>query len=165
VRSPKWIVAAVLAVGMSAVQLATASLAGAAIAPPRCGGVRGAELAAGSVLNPGECLQSYNGSYQLIMQTDGNLVLYRTSNWSPCWASSWERNNQYYRGDKMFFSVLTIGYYSESKIIVAPTRGDYTPSYGITYSDTRPPGVPRSYTASLSNSGQFWVGWDLHRSC
>ena len=126
---------------------------------------RGSELQSGSVLNPGECLQSGNGSFRLIMQKDGNLVLYVTSSGRACWASSWDRRGFYQKGDKMFFDALTIGYYTESSIVVDTTRGDAFPSYNITYSDTIAPGMVRSYSASINNTGQFWIGWDLHRKC
>ena len=143
-------------------QLVGSSTANAAA--PSCVS-RGSELQPGSVMNPGECLQSGNGSYRLIMQKDGNLVLYVKSTGRACWASSWDRNGYYQAGDKMFFNTLTAGYYTESSIIVDTTRGDLTPTYRVTYSDTRPPGVGRSYPASINNSVQFWIGWDLHRAC
>lgn len=38
---------------------------------------RGAALAAGTGLAPGQCLSSPNGKFDLVYQTDGNLVLYK----------------------------------------------------------------------------------------
>lgn len=43
-------------------------------------------------LMPGEILSSPNGMYELGMQSDGNLVIYRvTSSVSPIWASNTDR--------------------------------------------------------------------------
>ncbi|XP_055334353.1 uncharacterized protein LOC129585629 [Paramacrobiotus metropolitanus] len=42
----------------------------------------------GEELLPGRSIHSKNGKLDLIMQTDGNLVLYRTSDGSPIWASN-----------------------------------------------------------------------------
>ncbi|MBP4046347.1 hypothetical protein [Chromobacterium violaceum] len=39
------------------------------------------------VLGINEYLLSTNGAYQLILQSDGNLVLYRMANHHPLWAS------------------------------------------------------------------------------
>jgi hypothetical protein len=155
---------AVLAALAMALGLQVSGSGSANAAAPSCVS-RGSEIQPGSVMNPGECIRSGDNRFRLIMQKDGNLVLYVTSTGRACWASSWDRRGYYQAGDKMFFNTLTIGYYTESSIIVDTTRGDMFPTYNITYSDTRPPGVGRSYTASINNSGQFWIGWDLHRSC
>ncbi|ATP29486.1 D-mannose binding lectin [Chromobacterium violaceum] len=40
------------------------------------------------VLGINEYLLSTNGAYQLILQSDGNLVLYRMANHHPLWASN-----------------------------------------------------------------------------
>jgi cell wall-associated NlpC family hydrolase len=45
----------------------------------------GSQLASGQTLSVGQYLMSPNGQYQLIMQTDGNLVLYRGS--TALWSS------------------------------------------------------------------------------
>ena len=153
--------AAALALALG-VQMFASSTANAAA--PSCWN-RGAELQPGSVLNPGECLQSGNGSYRLIMQKDGNLVLYVTSTGRACWASSWSNGGHYVAGDKMYFTTLTVGYVTDSKVRVMPQGAVFAIRYQVTYSDTRPPGVGRSYTASLNNYGEFWIGWDLHRKC
>ena len=42
----------------------------------------------GEVLNPGQSITSGNGRYTFVYQTDGNLVLYRASDWAPLWASN-----------------------------------------------------------------------------
>jgi len=46
-----------------------------------------ANLAPGSMLFPGQGIYSDNGQYLLILQGDGNLVYYRTSDWGVRWAS------------------------------------------------------------------------------
>ena len=38
-------------------------------------------------LRPGESLFSTNRAYELRLQADGNLVLYRTSDWRALWSS------------------------------------------------------------------------------
>jgi hypothetical protein len=49
-------------------------------------------LVADQQLNINEHLDSNNGKVQLIMQGDGNLVLYRTDNHAPLWASdTWDK--------------------------------------------------------------------------
>jgi hypothetical protein len=45
------------------------------------------KLSANESLLPDESLASLNGQYKLIYQTDGNLVLYRTSDNYPLWSS------------------------------------------------------------------------------
>ncbi|KAG5675407.1 hypothetical protein PVAND_005315 [Polypedilum vanderplanki] len=42
-------------------------------------------------LNQGEYLTSSNGCFKLIMQTDGNLVIYRNSNGNALWSSKTAR--------------------------------------------------------------------------
>lgn len=44
-------------------------------------------LAPNTALSPGQSISSDNGRYVLVMQTDGNLVYYRTSDWVPRWNS------------------------------------------------------------------------------
>ena len=50
------------------------------------------------ILNPGECLApntqlvSNNGCFKLIMQGDGNLVIYRISNGAALWSSKTARS-------------------------------------------------------------------------
>lgn len=51
------------------------------------GGFLGDTLTVGSTMKPGAIRRSRNGRYQLQMQSDGNFVLYDTSNWSPTWAT------------------------------------------------------------------------------
>ncbi|MGZ6637967.1 MAG: hypothetical protein ACXVII_34470 [Solirubrobacteraceae bacterium] len=45
-------------------------------------------LAAGDRLNKGDSRTSTNGKVELVMQTDGNLALYRTDTWKALWASN-----------------------------------------------------------------------------
>jgi hypothetical protein len=47
-------------------------------------------LGPGESLRPGMSLFSTNRLYELRMQGDGNLVLYRTSDWKPLWWSRTE---------------------------------------------------------------------------
>jgi hypothetical protein len=49
--------------------------------------LRGTTLHAGDFLRPGEYLASSNHLAHLILQRDGNLVLYRTSDDSPLWST------------------------------------------------------------------------------
>ena len=44
-------------------------------------------LAPNAALLPGQSISSDNGRYVLVMQADGNLVYYRTSDWTPRWNS------------------------------------------------------------------------------
>jgi hypothetical protein len=44
-------------------------------------------LGPGESLRPGESLFSTNRSYELRLQADGNLVLYRTRDWRALWSS------------------------------------------------------------------------------
>ena len=44
-------------------------------------------LAPNTALLPGQSISSDNGRYVLVMQADGNLVYYRTSDWTPRWNS------------------------------------------------------------------------------
>jgi hypothetical protein len=47
-------------------------------------------LRSGYVLSPGQGVRSFNGDYQLIQQTDGNLVMYRGK--TPLWSSETGRH-------------------------------------------------------------------------
>jgi hypothetical protein len=44
-------------------------------------------LSPNTALSPGQSISSDNGRYVLVMQGDGNLVYYRTSDWIPRWNS------------------------------------------------------------------------------
>lgn len=46
---------------------------------------QGSVLSSGSILKAGQGLNSDNGAYQLAMQTDGHLVLYRLADGTPIW--------------------------------------------------------------------------------
>lgn len=78
----------VMASGLMSMTALTALVIGAAPA-------RAADVYVGSSFNgtlrTGEYILSTNGHYKLIMQTDGNLVLYRggypRSGWTACWGS------------------------------------------------------------------------------
>jgi hypothetical protein len=47
-----------------------------------------ASLNPGEFLTPGQFLKSPNGQFQVIYQTDGNFVVYRTRDKHPLWASN-----------------------------------------------------------------------------
>jgi hypothetical protein len=47
----------------------------------------GSNMLSNTVMYPGHLTVSENGKYTFIYQTDGNLVLYRTEDWMPLWAS------------------------------------------------------------------------------
>ena len=68
-----------------------------------CGAGAPSQLPTGLV-EPGACLVSPNQQYELIMQTDGNLVLYYQTSGSPEWASGTENN------PGAFFRVQDNGY-------------------------------------------------------
>jgi len=53
-----------------------------------CDATSPATISAGGIIAPGGCRRSSNGQYELIMQTDGNLVLYYLSQGDPLWASN-----------------------------------------------------------------------------
>lgn len=46
---------------------------------------QGSELSSGNVLKAGQGINSANGAYQLAMQMDGHLVLYRLADGTPIW--------------------------------------------------------------------------------
>lgn len=60
-------------------------VAGLPDSPPSA---QGNDMQPGQRLNPGESLRSANGVYQLTYQTDGNLVLSRTSEGKALWATN-----------------------------------------------------------------------------
>jgi hypothetical protein len=82
------------------IQLAT-NAASAATTPTTvttCSAASPSTLADGSSLQPGACLNSPNNQYQLVMQTDSNLVLYydRSAGSSdPLWASNTDHGTSY----------------------------------------------------------------------
>jgi hypothetical protein len=53
-----------------------------------CDSTSPATISAGGIIAPGGCLISPNKQYELIMQTDGNLVLYYLSQGDPLWATN-----------------------------------------------------------------------------
>ncbi len=50
-------------------------------------------MLSGQQLSPGQSITSTNGCFRFIYQTDGNLVLYRTSSNVALWASNTERTS------------------------------------------------------------------------
>jgi hypothetical protein len=58
------------------------------------------QLVGGGQVAPGGCLRSANGGYELVMQTDGNLVLY-AAHGQALWAS----NTRGSKGDYAFMQV------------------------------------------------------------
>lgn len=66
-------------------------LAASVAGPSQCG-----YLFANQGLNPGQTLWSCNGAYRMIMQTDGNLVVYVGNSNKVVWASgTWDRTPLY----------------------------------------------------------------------
>lgn len=57
------------------------------LAPVAHADSKGDLLIPGQHLAAGDWLQSPNRAFRLVMQTDGNLVLYRTRDGAPLWAS------------------------------------------------------------------------------
>ena len=49
-------------------------------------------LAPNTALSPGQSISSDNGRYLLVMQSDGNLVYYRTTDWAARWHSHTDGN-------------------------------------------------------------------------
>ena len=47
-------------------------------------------LGPGESLRPGQSLFSTNMAYELRLQADGNMVLYRVADWKPLWWSKTE---------------------------------------------------------------------------
>ncbi|ACU53870.1 Curculin domain protein (mannose-binding) lectin [Acidimicrobium ferrooxidans DSM 10331] len=56
----------------------------------------GSTIGEGTVLNPGDYLLSSSGQYQLIMQGDGNFVLYNLYNGQALWATGTEEHSGAY---------------------------------------------------------------------
>lgn len=119
-----------------------------------------------SVMSSGHCIHSPNGQYVLIMQTDGNLVLYRSSGGAACWASG----GSYRAGDKALFSQIGI-----------PILGGDT-EYGLAVGHDAGPGNAffsaswrydngdfhvgdRSYNVNVNDGGQFYVAYDRIAGC
>ena len=50
-------------------------------------------LTAGQTLTGNQNITSNNGDFRLVMQTDGNLVLYRLSDWTALWSSGTNGNS------------------------------------------------------------------------
>ena len=124
---------------------------------------RGQELGPGGALQIDQCLMSSNGRYGVKMHRNGSLALWDFQAPRLCWQTSQERTPV--AGDKMYFTTLYWGRgYTDSAIRLRPSSSG-TVHYQKVYTDYVAPGVGRSYSASVNNSGQFWVGYDLHRSC
>jgi hypothetical protein len=121
---------------------------------------RGTNIGGGGAMNMGECLRSSNGAYTLVMQRDGNLVLYATRDGGiACWAS-----NTVGRGVQMRVHVNRFtSDYVETTMQLQLSSWPWVRSW--TYGNVEPPFADYSYNVSINNSGQLWIGWDRHASC
>ncbi len=94
---------------------------------------------------------STNGNYKLIMQTDGNLVLYRKSggSWAACWGSNtW--------GQSISAAVLDRTSTTQARLTVGSI-----PLYGYI-----PPGVSwANINVNVNNSGKLYVAYTVVASC
>ena len=95
---PRLVPVLALALTLGAVALASPAHAAVYCNP------RGTSISGGGVLAGNDCLR--NGIYNLVMQGDGNLVLYKSG--TACWASSWEENGRHRAGDKAFVYVSNL---------------------------------------------------------
>ena len=76
-----------------------------------CAANAAAILGPNTALMPGQSLTSGNGQYMLIMQGDGNLVFYRTSDWKARWNSRTQGlgGSAWMQGDGNFVVYATQG--------------------------------------------------------
>lgn len=88
-------------------------------------------LAPNTALLPGQSISSDNGRYVLVMQADGNLVYYRTSDWTPRWNSQ-----------------------TQSPGALAPMQGDGN----LVVYDTN--GVPLWHSQTYGNPGAYLAAQD-----
>jgi hypothetical protein len=146
------LLAGAAAVGLS---LSTTGVAQAATAPV----YRGSSF--NSVLHSNEYIRSPNGQFQLIMQTDGNLVLYRLSTHHACWASSWYLGG-YRPGDYALFSTIPIKL-GPGDVEYGLAVGHYFgPSFVSTFNwdDGDFSLVGKSYNVNVNDKGQLWIADD-----
>ncbi|HVX20599.1 MAG TPA: hypothetical protein VHB02_04565 [Acidimicrobiales bacterium] len=105
-------------VAVAAVAAVPTSPAVAATSVTGCGAGSPHGLAPGQVLASGACLVSASVDYELIMQSDGNLVLYFESQADPLWASGTD-------GHSGAYAVMQ----SDGNLVVYPA-GDTAPAPG-----------------------------------
>ena len=125
-------------------------------------------FAAGRILRPGQYIYSQNGQYALVMQTDGNLVVYKnpTPNQSGVWTGQalWGSGNDGHQGaiaamqgdgDLVMYdagaSVSTAGAISGSVL-----RGKATGHHDLPSGTNNTPGGPGAF-AVMQNDGNFVV--------
>lgn len=123
-----------------------------------------------TVLTAGHCIVSPNKKYKLIMQTDGNLVLYRAGGGAACWASSWGGGG-HRAGDKARFSVLTIGInglVADYEYALAVGHNAWSGLFWATY---RYDVVFSTHIGNLylnvnvNDKGELWVGYRRIGAC
>lgn len=144
---------------VSATLLAFASAAVAAApahATPTCTH-KGTTVSDGGVLLPNECLS--NNGYYLVMQGDGNLVLYDDTH--ACWAMTWVNGNHRRVGDHLYFRMLISFNFITARVVVG-THADPTTWVKETYDA----GVAtREANLSLNSKGQMYIGQAKEASC
>jgi hypothetical protein len=121
-----------------------------------------------SVLTPGHCIKSPNGKYVLVMQQDGNLVLYRSSGGAACWASSWG-GGSYHAGDEAIFTTVGVPIYNSGDTEYGLAVGHYVwgPFFNATwrYDNGDFHLAQRTYNVNVNDRGQLWVAYDRIGSC
>jgi hypothetical protein len=73
---------------VSAVRAGYATVSKTSASTATVASLLGTTLKAGSKLSPGQALYSSNGTYKLVQQTDGNLVLYNRSTGKAVWSTN-----------------------------------------------------------------------------
>ncbi|KAF9915662.1 hypothetical protein FBU30_001836 [Linnemannia zychae] len=93
---------------------------------------------------PGECLM--NGVYMLVMQYDGNLVLYNGNR--PCWSSGTDGTDGVYAVFSGDWAIDSPNFKLESPFgELRRYRGGYTYLHKT------------GANVSLNGKGEVWVGW------
>jgi hypothetical protein len=121
-----------------------------------------------NALLPGQCITSPNRLYTLVMQGDGNLVLYRSSGGKACWASSWGGGG-FRAGDRAIFTTIGVPIFNTGDTEYGLAVGHYTwgPFFSATWRwDNGDFHLGnRNYNVNVNDRGQFWVAYDFLGSC
>lgn len=104
-------------------------------------GVQANEIGAGQSLQIGQSIDSDDGKYFLVQQSDGNLVLYRRADMKPIWAA-------YASGT--FATIQTDGNF-------VLYRGEATPANAVWNSGTGGGAYSRNYRLGVSNLGHVYI--------